>query len=56
MRAYLGLDYKKEPAQWESIVKAKTIEEIFIAGPIELVQGGKARGGSCCLSLADPPA
>ncbi|ELP5727531.1 sensor domain-containing diguanylate cyclase [Vibrio vulnificus] len=38
----LGLDYKTVPEQWESINKAKTIEEIFIAGPINLVQGGKA--------------
>jgi len=50
----LGLDYKKEPAQWESIVKAKTIEEIFIAGPIELVQGGKALVARVPI-FSDPP-
>ncbi|PUZ96653.1 sensor domain-containing diguanylate cyclase, partial [Vibrio vulnificus] len=39
---------------WESIVKAKTIEEIFIAGPMELVQGGKALVARVPI-FSDPP-
>ncbi|CAH1524040.1 Diguanylate cyclase [Vibrio jasicida] len=39
--AVVGLDYRTVPEQWVQVQKAKEIEEIFIAGPIELVQGGK---------------
>lgn len=37
----LGLDYKSIPSQWRTIRKAQDIQEIFIAGPVNLVQGGK---------------
>ncbi|MDW2335189.1 CHASE domain-containing protein, partial [Vibrio sp. 1069] len=37
----LGLDYRKVPAQWVQVQKAKDIQEIFIAGPVSLVQGGR---------------
>ncbi len=37
----IGLDYRSVPTQWVQVQKAKDIEEIFIAGPVELVQGGK---------------
>ncbi|AUV87858.1 diguanylate cyclase [Vibrio campbellii] len=37
----IGLDYRTVPAQWVQIQKAKDIQEIFIAGPVELVQGGR---------------
>lgn len=36
----LGLDYRTVPEQWVQVQKAKDIEEIFIAGPVKLVQGG----------------
>ncbi|MGD8110755.1 diguanylate cyclase [Vibrio sp. TRT 17S01] len=38
----IGLDYRSVPTQWRSIKKAKEIEEIFISGPVSLVQGGNA--------------
>lgn len=52
--AVLGVDYKTIPIQWESIVKARTIEEIFIAGPVELVQGGRALIARVPI-FSDPP-
>ncbi|NOH62387.1 diguanylate cyclase [Vibrio sp. RE88] len=38
----LGLDYRTVPGQWRTVKKAREIEEIFIAGPVNLVQGGRA--------------
>ncbi|MCG9676945.1 diguanylate cyclase [Vibrio sp. Isolate24] len=38
----LGLDYRTVPSQWRTINKAREIQEIFIAGPVNLVQGGRA--------------
>ncbi len=40
-QAALGLDYRTVPAQWKSVQKAKEIEEVFISGPVDLVQGGR---------------
>ncbi|MBW3695927.1 sensor domain-containing diguanylate cyclase [Vibrio sp. T187] len=37
----LGLDYRKVPEQWATVQMAKKIEQIFIAGPVNLVQGGR---------------
>ncbi|CAH1529538.1 Diguanylate cyclase [Vibrio rotiferianus] len=37
----IGLDYRKVPEQWTQIQKARDIEEIFISGPVNLVQGGR---------------
>ncbi|MDE1241155.1 diguanylate cyclase [Vibrio aestuarianus] len=37
----IGLDYRTIPSQWSSIVKAKEIKDISIAGPFDLVQGGR---------------
>ncbi|EDP57390.1 diguanylate cyclase [Vibrio sp. AND4] len=37
----VGLDYRTVPAQWVQIQKAKEIEEVFIAGPSELVGGSR---------------
>ncbi|MGX1926627.1 diguanylate cyclase [Vibrio sp. NH-7] len=39
--AALGLDYKTVPSQWRTVRKANEIQDIFIAGPVNLVQGGK---------------
>ncbi|WP_417878052.1 diguanylate cyclase [Vibrio sp.] len=36
----LGLDYRTVPKQWAQVQKARDIHEIFIAGPVTLVQGG----------------
>ncbi|SDH18423.1 diguanylate cyclase (GGDEF) domain-containing protein [Vibrio xiamenensis] len=38
----LGLDYRTVPKQWASIDRAREIENIFISGPVSLVQGGQA--------------
>ncbi|AIW22254.1 sensor domain-containing diguanylate cyclase [Vibrio coralliilyticus] len=38
----LGLDYRTVPSQWRTIKKAREVQEIFIAGPVNLVQGGRA--------------
>ncbi|WP_159651404.1 diguanylate cyclase [Vibrio atypicus] len=37
----LGLDYRTIPSQWRTIRKAQEVQEIFIAGPVNLVQGGR---------------
>tara|TARA_Y100001956_G_scaffold82782_1_gene105588 strand:- start:6327 stop:7703 length:1377 start_codon:yes stop_codon:yes gene_type:complete len=37
----LGLDYKTIPNQWRTVRKAQEVQEIFIAGPVNLVQGGR---------------
>ena len=36
----LGLDYREVPAQWPQVKRAIDTNEIVIAGPLELVQGG----------------
>ena len=38
----LGLDFKTLPIQWLTIQKARDMETIFIAGPVDLFQGGQA--------------
>jgi len=38
----LGLDYRTVPSQWRTVKKAQELKEIFIAGPVNLVQGGLA--------------
>ncbi len=52
--AALGLDYRTIPEQWESVKLARELREIFIAGPIELVQGGQALVARIPIFL-DPP-
>lgn len=39
-KAALGLDYRTVPEQWKTVTKAREQESMFIAGPLELVQGG----------------
>lgn len=38
--AALGLDFRTVPAQWATVKKARDMEAIFLAGPVNLVQGG----------------
>lgn len=38
----LGLDYRTIPSQWRTVKKAQELQEILIAGPVDLVQGGLA--------------
>lgn len=37
----LGLVYQSIPEQWRTVRKAQQLQEIFIAGPVDLVQGGQ---------------
>ncbi|MGF1709823.1 sensor domain-containing diguanylate cyclase [Vibrio kagoshimensis] len=37
----IGVAYRDVPDQWESVRIAHEIEQIFISGPVDLVQGGK---------------
>ncbi len=37
----LGLDYRKVPAQWPAVEAAMTSGEMTLAGPVNLVQGGR---------------
>ncbi|SFK06699.1 EAL domain-containing protein [Methylophaga sulfidovorans] len=36
----LGLDYRKEPAQFEAADRARRTRELVLAGPVQLKQGG----------------
>ncbi|WP_116363924.1 diguanylate cyclase domain-containing protein [Parahaliea mediterranea] len=38
----LGLDFRTVPEQMRSIQRARESEDVYIAGPVELVQGGSA--------------
>lgn len=38
----LGLDFRSIPNQWATVQKARHLESIFIAGPVDLIQGGSA--------------
>ncbi len=37
----LGLDYRKVPAQWPAVERAMKTGEMTLAGPVNLVQGGR---------------
>jgi diguanylate cyclase (GGDEF)-like protein len=37
----LGLDYRKNPAQREAALRARDSGDVVLAGPVDLVQGGK---------------
>ncbi len=37
----LGMDYRKVPAQWPAVEAAMTSGEMTLAGPVNLVQGGR---------------
>ena len=36
----LGLDFRTVPEQWKTVQKSKEMQAIFLAGPLNLVQGG----------------
>lgn len=40
-RQAIGLDYRKNPVQREAALRAKETRELVLAGPVDLVQGGK---------------
>ena len=37
----IGLDFRTVPNQYETVQIAKDTQKVFIAGPLELVQGGR---------------
>ena len=40
--AVIGLDYRRNPAQREGVLRARDTGDVVLAGPRELVQGGQA--------------
>ncbi|NOH78323.1 sensor domain-containing diguanylate cyclase [Vibrio sp. RE86] len=50
----LGLDYRTIPSQWRTVKKAQEVQEIFIAGPVNLVQGGQGLIARVPI-FSDPP-
>jgi diguanylate cyclase (GGDEF)-like protein len=38
----VGLDYRKSPQQYETVTRARDRRELVLAGPVDLVQGGRA--------------
>lgn len=38
----IGLDYRKTPAQWKAVKRAIETRQTVVAGPVDLVQGGRA--------------
>lgn len=50
----LGLNYKTIPSQWRTVRKAQEVQEIFIAGPVNLVQGGQGLIARVPI-FSDPP-
>lgn len=39
--AAMGLNYRKNPAQYDAVKKAIDINELILAGPVDLLQGGQ---------------
>ncbi|MFM2587879.1 diguanylate cyclase domain-containing protein [Vibrio sp. TBV020] len=50
----IGLDYRTIPSQWRTVKKAQKIQEIFISGPVNLVQGGRGLIARVPI-FSDPP-
>ncbi len=50
----LGLNYRTIPSQWRTVRKAQDVQEIFIAGPVNLVQGGQGLIARVPI-FSDPP-
>lgn len=38
----IGLDFRTKPQQYQTVQKARQLQGVYIAGPLELVQGGTA--------------
>jgi diguanylate cyclase (GGDEF)-like protein len=49
----IGLDYHKNPAQRDAALKARDTGELVLAGPLDLVQGGKGLIGRFPVFLRD---
>ncbi|ODT66509.1 MAG: histidine kinase [Pelagibacterium sp. SCN 63-23] len=39
--AAIGLDYRTVPVQWDAVARVRRTGELSIAGPVDLVQGGR---------------
>ena len=50
----MGLDFRDNPAQWDSVQQARVMQKIFIQGPFKLIQGNKAIIGRMPI-FSDPP-
>lgn len=50
----LKLDYRTVPKQWRSVKKAQQLQEIFVSGPVNLVQGGRGLIARVPI-FSDPP-
>ncbi len=37
----MGLDYRQNAQQWETVVRARDRRELVLAGPVDLIQGGQ---------------
>ncbi|MEC8925865.1 MAG: CHASE domain-containing protein, partial [Pseudomonadota bacterium] len=38
----IGLDFRTVPKQYRTVLKARQLQDVFLSGPLELVQGGMA--------------
>lgn len=52
-QAVVGLDYRTIPAQLAAVNKAVAADEVIIAGPVDLVQGGQALIARKSVSTSD---
>ena len=51
--AILGVDYRDLPGQWEQVRKARDEKRMILAGPLDLVQGGKGLIGRVPVYLGE---
>ena len=49
----IGLDYRKNPAQREAALRARDRGELVVAGPVDLVQGGRGFIGRLPVFVGD---
>ncbi|WP_168174091.1 diguanylate cyclase [Salinivibrio sp. YCSC6] len=40
--AAIGLDFRARPEQYRTVLRARNLADVYIAGPVDLVQGGQA--------------
>lgn len=38
----IGLDFRTVPQQYRTVIKARELQDVYLSGPLELVQGGMA--------------
>ena len=54
-RAVIGVDYRNVPAQWRAIEQTLQTGQLSIAGPVDLVQGGRGLIGRFPVYLGEGP-